>query len=175
MSKVNWNTKKNSHDFVIERTEMSSRELHAAEYIASLDLRLYDGERHLEKRLRSVPDLWRQYRIARSAIEKVIDGLYDTMPLHTLAHFKAVSTNIEVILRPKSVLNNSTNSQVVLNKDIITLVNHCIESECSMCLKTKGEIKKCKLRKALMNIAPVTDVGFSSLCEYANEGKIQNE
>lgn len=158
-----------------ERTEMSSRELHTAEYIAILDKRLFDGEKHLEKRLRSVPDLWRQYRIARTAIEKVIDGLYDTMPLHTLAHFNAVCSNNEVVLRPRSVLNDSTNSQVVLNKDIITLVNHCVESECSMCLKTKGEIKKCKIRKALMNIAPATDVGFSSLCEYANAGKIQNE
>ena len=101
--------------------EANARELRAIEYIGALDARLTLNEKYLEPRLRSVPDLYRQYRIAKVATEKVIDGLYSTMDQKSLLYLRRVSENSELIFRPKSVLNDATDSQVVLKKDLLTL------------------------------------------------------
>lgn len=153
----------------IPRTEASSREMHTIEYIAGLDARLVDGERHLEKRLRSVPDLYRQYRIARVATEKVLDGLYSTLELRALNHLTRMNQQSEIIFRPKSVLNRSTDSQVVLTKDLKFLVREALNSKCSMCMGTPGEVKACELRKVLMNVAPLKEIHEGSLCGYVYE------
>ena len=156
----------------------NSRELHAIEYIAALDRRLADSKKPLEKRLRSVPDLWRQYRIAETAVSKTLDGLYSTMTLSGLDHMLRVCEKSEVILRPKSVLNASLDSQVIRTKDLVILIQAALNSHCSMCMNTGFEIKQCELRKALMNVAPLVEVDpNTSLCGYAKavNGKIKIE
>lgn len=158
--------------------EHNSRELHAIEFIAALDKRLADGKKPLEKRLRSVPDLWRQYRIAETALGKTLDGLYSTMTPRGLNHMLRVCEGSEVILRPRSVLNSSLDSQVILTKDLVVILQAALNSHCSMCMNTGSEVKQCELRKALMNVAPLVEVDpYSSLCGYARaiDGKVTME
>lgn len=152
----------------IRKTEANSREIHAIEFIAGLDNRLAKDGKYLENRLRSVPDLWRQYRIAKTATEKVIDGLYETLEPKVLARLTRLCTFGEVYFRYESPVNKATDAQLVLDKDIDVLVNTAMSSTCAFCMKTGTEIKECELRRSLMNIAPPT-VLFegSSLCEYA--------
>jgi hypothetical protein len=153
----------------IPRTETSSRELHAIEYVAGIDARLVESEKYLEKRLRSVPDLYRQYRIARVATEKVLNGLYSTMTPRALNHLTRMNQQSEIVFRPKSILNKSTDSQVVLTKDLKVLIREALSSKCSMCMGAPGEIKECELRKALLNVAPLKDIREGSLCGYVYE------
>ena len=151
--------------------EANARELRAIEYIGALDARLTLNEKYLEPRLRSVPDLYRQYRIAKVATEKVIDGLYSTMDQKSLLYLRRVCENSELIFRPKSVLNDATDTQVVLTKDLLTLVGAVADSCCSLCIRTGREIKNCQIRKALMNIAPLNNITDSALCEYTDASK----
>lgn len=152
----------------IPRTDMTSKELHAVEYIAALEKRLDENDGYLEKRLRSIPDMYRQYRLAKSSIGRVLDNLYDTMQPKALNHMLKVCQNSELIFRPKSILNESSDAQVITNKDLELLVGIAINSCCSLCLKTCSEIKQCELRKTLMNVAPLNELSDSSLCGYTN-------
>ena len=155
-----------------ERTKPNSKELHTIELIAGLDARLTMDKEYLIPRLKSVPDLWRQYRIAETAIAKVLDGLYETVDAHALLHMRKIYDHGEVVIRPRNPLNKRTDTQIVLTEDLKNLVNIVIGDQCAMCLKTGRDIKKCKLRKALMNVAPPTEICEGSLCEYT---RIKND
>ena len=48
------------------------------------------------------------------------------------------------------------------------LINTAIASECLLCVKDAREQKKCKLRKALMNIAPTAAIHKDGLCAYTD-------
>lgn len=151
-----------------KRTEANSREIRAIEYIAGLEARIIGDEKYVEKRLKSVPDLWRQYRIVSTAITKVVDGLYDTLEPNVLHRMRRLCDHAEVVFRTRSPLNKSTDTAIVLEKDINVVINAAMESRCAICLKEGSDIKKCELRKALMNIAPPSDLEKSgSLCPYS--------
>lgn len=150
------------------RTEVTSREMRAIEVIAGLDNRLAKDEQYLEARLKSIPDIWRTYRLAKVSIEKVIDGLYTTLPGNQLLHMRNLQTNGEIVFRSRSPLNSRTDTQIVLSNDLKYLINESMRQNCALCLKTDREIKKCQLRKVLMNVAPFAEKSKTSLCEYVN-------
>ena len=144
--------------------ECGARELHAVEFIAALDCQIAGGEKHLEARLKAVPDLWRQYRIARKAVEKVIDGIYKTVPLKTLRHMQNLCQYGEVVIKPRGPVRTD-DVQIVPTPELKMLINHVIENECAMCIKDPREQKGCKLRKAMMLIAPPEKVNKGG-CNY---------
>lgn len=144
--------------------ECGARELHIVEFITGLDCQLAMGEKHLEARLKSVPDLWRQYRIARKAVEKVIDGIYKSVPIKTLKHMQNLCKYGEVIIRPRGAVKVN-DVQIVPSEELKVLINHVIENECAMCVKDQREQKGCQLRKALMLIAPPAEVNRKG-CNY---------
>ena len=159
-------TAKNSAPIAV--SEASSREVHIIEYIAGLDCQLTNGDKVLESRLRSIPDAWRQYRIARSAVDKVIRGLYRTLPDKTLKHMVDLVQRGEIIIRPKPVVKTLDDVQIVQTADLKLLINTAIASECAVCLKEPKYQKKCALRKALMCICPPTQLRKDGLCSYVD-------
>lgn len=151
------------------KREVTSREMRAIEVIAGLNNRLNKDEKHLETRLKLIPDMWRRYRIAKSAIDKVIDGIYENVPMSVLLHMRKLQDNSELVFRPKSPLNSRTDVHVVLATDLKYLINDAMRQNCAMCLKTDREIKHCELRKVLMNVAPFQERSHTALCEYVHE------
>lgn len=153
----------------IRRTDANSREVKAIELIAGLDARLNKDGKYLETRLRQVPDLWRKYRLARTLVEKVVDGLYATLTPRVLLRMQRLCEDGEIIFRPKNALNKFTDTHIVLETDLKKLVNTAMCAECAMCLKSGSEIKQCELRKTLINVAPPSTIAEgSSLCEYSS-------
>ena len=148
--------------------EVTSREMRAIEVIAGLDNRLSNDGKYLEERLKSIPDLWRQFRMAQVATQKVIDGLYATVPPKVLIHMRGLQTNGELVFRPRSPLNKRTDVQIVLSNDLKFLINSVMADNCAMCLKTDKDINKCELRKVLMNVAPFAEKSKTGSCEYVN-------
>ena len=154
----------------IRRYDPTSRETRSIEMIAVLDARLANDRPYLEDRLKSVPDLYRQWRIAETSVCKVVDGLYETLPDKTLLRIRKIFNNGEVIVRPKGSLTKDNDTAIVLAEDLTLLAETAKNSECAMCLKEGKDIKRCKLREALMRVSPpvqVFDEG-SSLCEYTS-------
>lgn len=74
----------------------------------------------------------------------------------------------QVIIRPRPMIKMPDDTQVVLSDDLKVLINKVISAECAMCLKAPSEQKKCKLRKALYNIAPTEEVYRNGLCSYVD-------
>jgi hypothetical protein len=149
------------------RTSPDSRELKAIELIAALDNTLIVNEKHLEKRLQVVPELFEQYQNAKESISNVVVGLYETIPCETLLRLHKRNEKIEVVVRPISVLNKSTDVSVVLEEDLKTLVDFARSGHCELCIKTGVEAKKCPLRKNLLSIYPPEEIKNSYTCEYA--------
>lgn len=147
---------------------MNARELHIFEYITCLDKQLSDGQAILEERLRKVPNCWRNYRLAASSIEKVVDAVYSTLPDKTLLHMEGLARHGEVVIRKRPMVPLNDDAQFVLGEDLKVLINTSIAAECALCLRDKQEQKKCKLRRALMNVAPTEALANDGLCPYTH-------
>ena len=133
--------------------EMSSKELHRFELLACLDVQLQGGEEPLEKRIRSIPNGWRDYKLALATVGRLIVKLYDTMPDKVIRHMMMLTKHGEAIVRVKPI-GGVQYLQPVDVKDLRTLVNTCLEAECLICGKDSHEIKKCQLRRSLSVIVP---------------------
>lgn len=152
----------------IRRTDVTSKELRLIECIAGIQSRLEAGAHDLEKRIKSVPDLWRQWRIATVAMTKVMDGLYDTLPYRALERMDQLCRHGEWAMRPKSPMNKRTDVEIILEKDFNVLINTAMSARCAFCMNEGKDIKNCELRKVLMNVAPPNVLNEkSALCPFA--------
>jgi hypothetical protein len=150
----------------VEIMEANAREVHVIEYLACLDARLVEGQTVLEKRLRTIPNGWRNFRLALTTVEKLLMQVYDTLPDKTLRHMDRVHQCGEVIIRPRPAIKMPDDVQIVMTDDLRLIINTMIKHECAMCIKDAREQKKCKLRKALMDIAPPHELNENGLCNY---------
>ena len=147
-------------------TEANAREVHAIEFLAGLDAQLNANEQNLKERLQSIPNGWRNYRLALKMTENVIDAVYDTLPEKTIRHMARLCAVGEVIIRPKPALTKGAYSQVVDNEDLRFLINRAMEGCCAICLKNPAESKGCAMRKVLMRIAPPETLRKDGICDY---------
>ena len=85
----------------MEKSELNALEIHGIEFLAGLDAQLYRFNGPPEPRLKSIPNGWRDYRLAMTLVAKVLDKLYDTMPRKTLLKFQRLNEISEVIVRPR--------------------------------------------------------------------------
>ena len=149
--------------------EANSKETRYITYIYGLDAQLIGGEKHLEHRLRAVPDAWRQYRIAMSAVDKVVRALRVTLPDKVFVHLEQLADRGEIVIRPKPIGKQMDDVQIIGTDDLKLLINAAVGAECGMCMKDAKEQRKCKLRKTLMCVCPPVKLDReSSLCPYVD-------
>ena len=121
------------------QTELNALEIHGIEFIAGLDAQIAKFAEALKPRLKSLPNGWRDFRLAQNLIAKALDGLYATMPTKTLLKFQRLNEIGEVI---------------------------SIEHECAICMRRGGEVRSCPLRRALMSICPPEELVKDGSCNY---------
>lgn len=146
----------------------NAREIHIIEFLAGLDAQLMQGQEILRDRLALVPDGWRKFRLAVTTTEKVLDGIYETLPMKTLKHMDRLCQCGQVIIRPRPLVKMPDDVQIVPADDLRLIINMIVAQECAMCLKSPPEQKGCKLRKALEIIAPTAEVYRNGLCSYVD-------
>lgn len=152
-----------------ERIQPNARELHVIEFLAALDNNLVLGQTELKERLDGIPNGWRDFRLAAKTTERVLDRIYDTLPTKTLKHMEMLYKHGEVVIRPKTVTGKRPDDvQIVLDDDLRLLINTAMTGECAMCVRDAAGQKKCKLRRALENIAPTGVVHRNGLCAYVD-------
>ena len=148
----------------------NSYEMGAILFLGALDGQIKSDESVLEKRLRSIPDAWRQYRIARTSIDKVLGYLYDSLPQKQLKHIYNNVRTSTIQFKPKGI--NGTNDSICVDEDILRLlINETMSSRCAICLASPSEEKACPLRKALCVIAPPDDIQSDGGCPYSEVTK----
>lgn len=148
--------------------EANAREVHIIEYMAGLHCQLANGQKILEDRLRSIPNGWRDFRLAMTTTERMLDKVYETLPAKTLKHMQRLCDLGEVVIRPKPAIKLPGDVQIVPTDDLKLLINKAMGAECGMCIKDARQQKKCSLRKAMMQIAPPDNLRKDGLCTYAD-------
>lgn len=142
---------------MVEPKEANSKEIHAIQLILGLDSQIREYEKHLESRLRSVPGAWRQYRSGAAMIGKAVRAAFETLPANTIRNLNMLMEHGEVIVRFTPATRNEE-LQLVRKEQLVMLVNKVIAQECAMCLLDERGQKRCKLRRALMDIAVPREV-----------------
>jgi hypothetical protein len=148
--------------------EPNAREVHAVEYLAGLDKQLAEAQEALKPRLEKIPNGWRDFRLAVTRTEKVLDAVYETLPAKTLKHMEKLSLHGEVVIRPRPMIKMPDDVQIVQTEDLRMLINSTMAAECAICVKDHREQKKCRLRKALSVMAPANILSSDGLCPYTN-------
>ena len=143
--------------------DCNSRELHRIELIAALDAQLQGGEEPLKKRLQTIPNAWRDYRMCLTRLGRLVEQVYHTLPTKTLKHMAALCQHGEVLIRFKPVVAND--AQLIMTSDLKELINTAMEAKRTICFEDRAGVKACRLRKALMDIAPPKDLSLGD-CPY---------
>lgn len=144
----------------------NARELLNIEFLAGLDAQLAQGEKILKDRIKQIPNGWRDFRLAMSAIERVLDAVYETLPEKTMRHMRRLGQLGQVIIRPKPAIKMPDDVHIVAADDLKMLINRAIENECAMCVRDLPGQKGCKLRKCLETVAPTAEVHKDERCAY---------
>lgn len=152
----------------LEVMETNAREVHNIEFLAGLDAQLVSGQKILENRLKKIPGTWRDFRLAVTTTERVLDAVYETLPTKTLLHMQRIRQCGEVIIRPRPAIKMPDDVQIVNKDDLKLLINTAIAAECAVCLKDKRGQKKCKLRSAMQTIAQPQELKDDGLCPYTH-------
>lgn len=149
-----------------KRMDANAREIHVIEFLAGLDAQLIEGQEHLKERLMAIPGGWRNFRLAVTTTERVLDALYETLPTKTLRHMTRLHECGEIVIRKKPLIPLPDDTQIVGNEDLKVLINSAVGNECAICVKERGEQRSCRLRGALKLIAPTAALNRDGSCEY---------
>lgn len=147
-------------------SDCNLNELRAIEYVAGFDQQLKFSEDHIRNRLKTTPDGWRQYRLARVSIENALEQVYDTLEPEILLHLLKMQDVGEVVIRPRPIIPQK-DIQFVDSNDLRVLINATMASTCAICVKYGKDIKKCKLRKTLVQICPPEEIPKNGACPYS--------
>lgn len=146
--------------------EANAREIHSIEFLAGLDAQLVQGQGTLKERLQAIPGGWRNFRLAVSTTERVLDAIYETLPDKTLRHMQRLCQCGQVIIRPRPLIKMPDDVHIVDAADLKMLINAVIENKCAICVEDAAGQKACPLRKALHHIAPTESVYRDGKCSY---------
>ena len=149
-----------------QKMDVNARELHNLEFLAGLDAQLIQGGEILKERLATIPNGWRNFRLATATTQRVLDAIYETIPDKTMRHMRRLRDCGQIVIRPRPMIKMPDDVQIVPTADLRTLINHVIEGECAMCVKDVAGQKGCELRKALMVLAPTGGVHKDGRCAY---------
>ena len=148
--------------------EMNSRELHSFELIAALDTQLNKktdkGEHALKRRLQTIPNGWRDFRMVTAVLGRLVEQIYDTMPVNRIRYMQTLCENGEVLVRIKPAAKSDENILMPVSA-LKVLVNLAMDNKCTMCFEGHEGVKKCALRKALIECAPPVDLSLGD-CPY---------
>lgn len=143
---------------------MNSRELHRFELIAVLDMQLHKGTEVLKNRLQTIPNGWRDYRMIATRLSRLVSQIYETLPTNRIRYMETLCAYGEVLIRVRPAAKSDENILIPVSA-LKMLVNHAMAGTCTMCFKGRDEVKACKLRKALIEVAPPVDLTLGE-CPY---------
>lgn len=150
----------------LPRTEVSGRELDLIEKLLLLDAVLNKDGENLHKRLSTIPNGWRDYRMLARVADKLTVALLSTCPVRMLERLKYMGARSEIDIKTRPI-GKGDPCMVVHTDAMRELINLVCTAECGMCAKFSApEIKGCKLRKTLMDIAPLNDPPPPGRCGY---------
>ena len=148
------------------RTQASGREMDVLEKLVLLDAVMNKHGEIIHARCNRIPNGWRDYRMVARVLSKLVDSLLETCTVRTLERLQAMCKNCEVSIKPRTIAKED-HCLVIHESELMQLIDKACSAECAICFKSGAEIKACKLRKTLMEIAPLDDPSRMDQCGYA--------
>lgn len=110
---------------------------------------------------------WRDVRLMISVLTRLQDRLLDTMPPRRQDYYHRLAT----AGRYKVEMGTVTDRRYVWAdaEDLGALTEAAMSTECAMCVREGRELRGCRLRQALLALAPLDkgeDTGRFASCEY---------
>ncbi len=105
-----------------------------------------DSKETLEKRLRSIPNGWRDLKMVLSVLDKLIDRIKGTIPEEKLGAIARNLTRMSWRVYMAKPVNVPPDEVVVAGPDLDTMIYYAHEANCVAC---DGNCDKCGLGKAL--------------------------
>lgn len=141
----------------IKRDQLNGRERKALEHLLAFLVFTDKNGEALKERLAQFPHAWRDWRLMISIARRLLGWLYDTLTDSQYMQMKKLESHGECAIKMKSAARGDDFDFVNMNA-MKTVLAHCIDANCCICVKNDAESRGCKLRKALYEIAPPMEV-----------------
>ena len=112
------------------------------------------GGQALQKRLKSFPRGWMQFRQAMGLLDAMFRGLEKTINDRQLLQINNTISNGEVSVKLRRAGAYDDDMNVVRADTLGVVVGSAMRAECMLCVKDRADIKRCRLRKAIDELCP---------------------
>lgn len=129
----------------------------------------------MERRIRSVPGGWRDFRLAQAKLDKLSDDLMLTIPPEKLRNLSKMAHRVRfhMTLGPQATNTVSSNDTVIGFDDLDILIE-AARDRCRMCAEwTRGKCDRCPLGKVMDRVLRYDRKGES--WDSVNDDDIANE
>lgn len=112
--------------------------------------------------------VWRDIRLMLTLVDKVQQAFLATMPRQRLEYYLAYARHGHYEFRMDGAPAKPSRTVMITDRHLAEICDAAMKNECVMCTLEGKEIARCKLRDALMEVAPPTETeeGRWRKCEY---------
>ena len=97
-------------------------------------------------------------------VSKLQDEMLSTMPERRYWYYRRMAQEAQIIVDFPGPVRKSRGLLVDV-QDLAAMTEAAMKSECIMCMRDGREIRRCRLRDALISVAPPTEISRIG-CEY---------
>ena len=109
---------------------------------------LEHAEKYMERRVRAIPNGWRDLRLCRTLLDKMVVNLVGTLQPEKLKAMKRMLPRMKFKVICGTHASHSKDDETILAmNDLDTLVHFAHEANCKMCME--ANCRACKLGKTL--------------------------
>lgn len=136
---------------IIPQTPLNGREYDALRHVIIAVDQLAKNPEALKKRLKTIPNGYRNYRCLEYWAHKVADDLMETIPTNKLLALDKELKNSKICLMTKWAQVPTEGVCQVPENAFIALLNTLIQYECWTCEKKNADVKHCAIRKTYLD------------------------
>ena len=147
-----------------EQTPFSRQESKFFTELILLRNTIYNGVESVKDRLKPFPGAYRDLKLCEKLLEKIQRDISETIPNDKLRRFQQLVKVGRIYLdypgasvKPIYILLDAN--------ELNDLAEAAIKGQCALCMREGKEIRACKLRYALLTVAPPSEVSRYG-CEY---------
>lgn len=139
-----------------ERTPLSGREYYALRELFGMVSSFNNCAGDLEKRVKTIPGGWRDFRLLMTLSEKLMGKLLGTVPQKKLAMIRRElsHTTCEIKVTMDVSGRRAEGFSYVPDDALVNTVERVMNWECLFCEKRGADVKRCPVRKDLDALYP---------------------
>lgn len=118
----------------------------------------------VKDRLAEFPDDWNDLQMIMEKAERIQNDLSNTIPPEKLLRYKKLVEHGRYYMEFPGA-SPTKDFRLIDVKELSDLAESAIKGECALCMAEGKEVKRCRLRTALLTVAPPTKVSMYG-CEY---------